>query len=255
MNPIRVTGQPRSMSLLLQDVPAFPGATFNAGIPESIGESARPLWFGNLQADWNPPRDGVLTGGAEQAGALKYTVSVTSTEDTVDLRLSLTNLSDRAWDQTIAFNCFSPIGVREVRDHECLRHWVGMQGKLVRLRSQPRKFGPRPAIQLYPVEGAPPWREIGFVRNFDCTPDGVHFEPWMAIESRDGRRTIATVSKPGLFLFQNRAYSCIHCGPTFGPLAPGRTGHGFTRLYLVQQPLKEWYARMRRELPAVRVEP
>lgn len=254
MAPIRIEGMPNNMGCGLTEVAAFPGARLTASIPESIGDSARPFWFGSIKPDWGRDAAGNVVSSGSQPGELDYTATFTATEDTVDIRIRLTNRSAAPWSQTIAFNCFSPISVQEVRDHECLRHWVGRHGKPVPLRRVPRRFGPRPAIQLYPIEGGPGWRDIPFVRNFDCSPDGAHMEPWMAIVSRDGQRLVAAASKPALFLFQNREYSCIHSGPTFGPLKPGETGYGLTRLYMVRQSLQEWYGRMKREMEQVEVQ-
>ncbi len=56
----------------------------------------------------------------------------------------------------------------------------------------------------------------------------------MAIRSMDDRHMVAVVSKPALFTFQNREYSCIHSSPTFGPLKPGETGANLTRIYFVE---------------------
>lgn len=255
MPSIRVTGMPGSMGLTLDQVAAFPGASFGASIPEAIGNSAAPYWFGSIKPTWGVGAAGELTSSGEQPGELDYTAHFASTEDTVDIRIRVTNRSRTPWAQSLAFNCFSPIGVPDVRDHECLRHWVGVRGKPTLLRSLPRRFGPRPAIQLYPIEGGPGWRDIPFVRNFACSPDDVALEPWMAVVAPDGQRLVAAVSKPGLFLFQNREYSCIHCGPSFGALQPGETGWGLTRLYLVKQPLADWYTRMKREMAEIQAAP
>ena len=70
----------------------------------------------------------------------------------------------------------------------------------------------------------------------------------MAIVSRDGKRLIATASQPALYLFQNMEYSCIHSAQSLGALAPGEKGRALTRVYLVEAPLREWHARMKREL-------
>ncbi|MCP3914472.1 MAG: hypothetical protein GY711_02820 [bacterium] len=108
----------------------------------------------------------------------------------------------------------------------------------------PRKFSTRPTVQSYSVEGAPPATDVPFAANFDATPD-VTWEGWLAIQSRDGDRILATASQPPLFLFQNMEYSCIHSSPGFGALNPGETGHAWTRLYFVRASLEEWYGRLR----------
>jgi hypothetical protein len=56
------------------------------------------------------------------------------------------------------------------------------------------------------------------------------------------------VSKPGLFLFQNREYSCIHCGAGFGELKPGQTAEAVNKVYFVASTLEAWHRRMTAEL-------
>jgi hypothetical protein len=174
-------------------------------------------------------------------------VSIVPGEDTVDIHLRLTNASDRPWSQSLAFNCFHCGIAPSVRDHECVRHWVRWNGEFKRLVEIPRVFGPRPTVQLYSVEGAPPGKEIPFVARFRATPEVV-LEGWLAIQARDGKRLVAVVSRPALFLFQNMEYSCIHSSPGFGALAPGESREALTRLYFVEASLPEWYERMRAEL-------
>ena len=248
MAPITVRGIPRGMGVHILDVPAFPGNAFGGAFPESIGDSARSFWFGTIKHEWSADREGRLIGHGAQPGEVEYTVTFTSTDETVDIVTEVTNTSGKAWKQSHAFNCFSAGGARDVRDHDCLRHQVGVKGMPTPLLRIPRKFGPRPTIQLYAVENGPRWQDIPFVANFQCSPDGVALEPWMAIGSKDGRRTIAVASKPCLYLFQNMEYSCIHAAASFGPLEPGMTGRALTRLWFVRQPVREWYARMKTEM-------
>ena len=97
----------------------------------------------------------------------------------------------------------------------------------------------------------PPGKDIPFVSRFQSTPDDVVIEGWMAIRTRDDKRMVAVVSKPALYTFQNREYSCIHSAPTFGALGPGETGTAFSRIYFVEASLEEWYKRMVSELAAI----
>lgn len=230
------------------DVPAFPGDRFGLGMPEAIGDAAQARWFNRLKPDWKELDNGVWESACQDEGELSYTMTVTPGEDTVDVRISLTNESDREWKQTIAFNCFQSGGPPVISDHECVRHWVGVNGKLTRLIEIPRKCGPRPTIQLYGVGGAPPWQEIPFVANFRASPEDVVLEPWMAIVARDGKRLVAAVSKPAMCLFQNMEYSCIHSSAGFGRLEPGQTGTAITKVYFVEASLEEFYARMRADM-------
>jgi len=247
VNTLKIRGIPGVMSFHVSGAAAFPGATFQCGFPEAIGDAAKAVWYGHTTPPrWEERDAGVWHCAAEQEGELAYTMLVTPYEDYVHCALTVTNTSRRIWKQSLAFNCVNPGDAGDVRDHECRRHWVGHQGQLKRLIEIPRVFGPRPAIQLYSVEGAPLGKDIPFVANFKATPDVV-LEGWMAIQTNDEKRLLAVVSKPSLFLFQNMEYSCIHSAPGFGRLAPGETGRAWTRIYFLETSLEAWHNRVRSE--------
>jgi hypothetical protein len=247
MARIKFTPRPRQMGGGVSEVPAFPGEPFNLGIPEAIGDTARTVWFNNATVEWEELEDGAWKSVGISEGELTYVATITPHEDVIDVHISLTNQSDRDWAQSIAFNCFNAGSAPSIMDRECVRHWVRTGGEFKRLIEVPRQFGPRPTIQLYSVEGAPPGSEIPFVANFRATPDIV-LEPWMAIQSRDGKRLVATASKPAMALFQNMEYSCIHCSAGFGPLKPGETGESLNKVYFVEASLEEWHQRMSADL-------
>jgi len=237
------------MACAVTEVPAFPGESFTLGYPEAIGDAAAPHWYGSIKPRWDAGQDGAVVSVGEQPGQLSYHITVVPGEDCVTAHFRLTNLSSRTWAQGMAFNCVQCAGASSVRDHDCERHWVRVRGEFKRLVEVPRVYGPRPAIQLYSVEGAPLGRDIPFVAHFKATPDLVA-EPWMAIVSREGERVLATVSKPGLFLFQNREYSCIHAGAGFGQVEPGQTVKAMNKVYFVRATLAAWHARMLKEFGA-----
>jgi hypothetical protein len=244
MAGIKLNGQPGAMACAVTEVPAFPGERFTLGYPEAIGDVAGPFWYNRIKPKWEEREKGVWVSTGEQPGQVSYVMTLTPGEDTVTAHFKLTNHSQKAWAQGMAFNCFQCAGAPSLRDHDCLRHWIGLNGQLRRLAEVPRVYGPRPAVQLYSVEGAPPGRDLPFVANFQTTPDVV-LEPWMAIVSRDGKKLVATVSEPGLFLFQNREYSCIHCGTGFGEVKPGQTAEAINKVYFLEASLDQWHRRMR----------
>ena len=247
MAQIRIHATSGNMGCSVTQVPAFPGDRFGLGFPEAIGDAAQTRWFNRIKPDWRQLDGGAWESVGRAEGELSYCITMRPHEDVIDVHQSVTNESRRRWEQSLAFNCVQAGGSPQIRDHECVRHWVRTGGEFTRLIRVPRKFGPRPAIQLYSVEGAPAGRDIPFVANFQATPD-VLLEGWMAIVSRDGKRLVATVSKPALFLFQNMEYSCIHSAASFGPLDPGETAEALTRVYFVEASLDDWYERMMADL-------
>lgn len=246
MKAISCAGIQGEMSCRLFDIPLFPGRETFLGYPEAIGDAARAVWFGGLRPIWEAREDGVWISRGRRQGELSYEITVTPGEDFVECRFRLTNESSRAWKESLAFNCFQCGMVPEIRDHECVRTYVGLRGRARRLVELPRVFGPRPTIQLYSVEGAPPGTEIPFVASFAATPDIV-LESWIGVLSRDGRKFVATVSKPALFLFQNMEYGCIHSATGFGPLEPGQSAQGSNRVYFVASAPDAWRARIEKE--------
>lgn len=236
------------MTVGVRDVPCFPGEQFRMGFPEAIGDASRPVWFGGITPTWEEREAGAWECSGTLGDEVFYSLSLTPGEDLVHVAQRVTNLSGRTWEQSLAFNCFGCGGAPSVRDHECLRHYVGLAGKVTRLIEVPRVFSPRPTVQLYSVEGAPPGAAIPFVSAFAATPEDVTLEPWMAIASRDATRLVAVVSKPALFLFQNMEYSCIHSASSFGRLKPGETGEAVTRVYFVHGTVEQWRERMLEEM-------
>ena len=247
MNRIQIQGLPGIMACTVTDVANFPGENFTIAYPEAIGDVAKPIWFGTIKPSWAARANGVWFSTGELAGELTYEMTVTPGTDVVTTEFKLTNLSSRTWTQGMAFNCFQCGAAPSIRDHDCARHWVRTGGEFKRLWEIPRIFSDRPAIQLYNVTGAPLAKDLPFVANFKATPEPV-IEPWLAITSRDGKKLVATVSKPGLFLFQNREYSCIHSGTGFGEMKPGQSATAVNKTYFVEATLADWHQRMTAEL-------
>jgi hypothetical protein len=234
-----------SMAATLLQVPAFPGELFAPRMPEAIGDVAQAEW--GAVPLWSAPKPGVWVGVGEVQGELAYSLTVRARPDFVDFSVLMTNKSTRPWSRGIAFNCFRCDLSPSISDPECVRHWVRSNGTFRRLHELHRDVASRPTIQVYPVEGGPDIASLPFVNDMAATSAAV-VEGWMAIQSRDGARLAAVVSKPALFVFQNMEYSCIHSALDLGSLQPGQSARGFTRVYLVESSLEQWYDRMRSEL-------
>jgi hypothetical protein len=248
---IQFKGEPGRMNARITNVPGFGNDIFSLNFPEAIGPTNNRQIHTTVKCSWEELATGLWKQTGRVEGMLQYTIDVSVHEDYVDFVQRLTNQGQEVWEQTMAFNCFNNGSAISVRDHECKRHWVRTGSEFKKLIEIPRVFGPRPALQLYNVEGAPPGRDIPFVARFQSTPENVTMEGWMSIRARDDRHMVATVSKKALYTFQNREYSCIHSAPTFGALAPGETGKALTRVYFVEASLEDWYERMTAEFAGI----
>lgn len=237
-----------TMSCWLSEVPAFPGARFSLGFPEAIGDAAATAWYTTLVPEWEQQEATLWKATGRQPGELRYEMTVDlSSGDAAVVSYLLENESDRHWANALAFNCLSCGGAWDVRDHDCERHWTGIGGEPTRLLDVPRQHSTRPAVQLYSTAGAPPAMELPFVAGFRATPDVV-LDPWMAVGSRDGSRTVATVGRPAAFLFHNMEYSCIHAASGFGAIAPGEKATAGNDLLFLDAPVAEAVTRIRSSL-------
>lgn len=244
---MRFTPDPARMVGIVSEVPHFQGDAFILNAPETIGDASQVVHVMNMVPNWTDLGNGVWRTNGHAPGELDFVLTLTPGYDTFDVHISLTNNSTRIWWNTLAFTCFNCGYASSVTDLECARHWGRNANQLKRLTELRRRFGPRPTIQAYSVEGATPATQLPFVNGFQATPDLV-LEPWLAIQSRGGSRLAAVVSNPASFLFQNSEYSCIHSCPSFGALNPGQTGQALTRIYLVRAALTDWYQRMKVEM-------
>lgn len=246
MSHVRIAITPGGTGCTVDEVDAFPGASFIMSFPESIGDAEHVVHFPSTQADWRHGKDGELITRCLVPGELEYTIHFTPGPDYVDARTSIVNKSTRHWAHSLAFNCVHPGSCEQVIDHECLRHYTGYDGRPTLLRTLPRVFGPRPVVQLYNIEGMPPADSTRFVNDFHATPD-ITVENWLAIASLSSRSLMAVTSHPALFLFHNLEYSCIHAAQSLGALKPGQRGQALTRAYFTEMPLEDWYVRMKAE--------
>ncbi len=67
---------------------------------------------------------------------------------------------------------------------------------------------------------------------------------------RDGKRRVATISKAGLFPFQNREFSFFHCATGFGEMRPCQTAEAINMVPFVASSLATWQRRMETEMNA-----
>ena len=241
------TPDPARMLGIVSGVPDFPGDIFYLNAPESIGDASQVVHTLSMVPVWTDLGNGVWRTSGQAPGELDFVLTLTPGFDTFDVHLSLTNNSNRVWTNTLAFTCFNCGSATPLADLECTRHFARNLGQFKRLTQLRRRFGPRPTLQAYSVEGMTPATLLPFVDNFHATPDLV-LEPWLAIQSRGGNRLAGVVSNPASFLFQNSEYSCVHACPSFGVMSPGQTAQALTRIYLVRATLQDWYDRMKIEM-------
>ena len=251
MSGIKFSAHKNVMDSRITNVPGFEGDIFGLNFPEAIGSIDYGHWPNSITCSWEQINDKKWKATGFVEGKLEYTMDVFVKEDHVDFVQKLTNKSTKEWRESFSFNCFNNSLAPSVRDHDANRNCVMCNNEFKMLTELPRVFGPRPALQLYSVEGRMKGEDIPFVNTFKATPKDVAIEGWFALQSKDKKRLVATVSKPALFTFQNREYSCIHSCPSFGNLKPNETGNAFVRLYFVESSLEDWHERMASEFKEI----
>jgi hypothetical protein len=214
---------------------AIPRSAFTYVIPEAIGPTDGQVWGAAppmlMTPDWTQDDQGGFGYTWEREGLLRFSPRAAAFDDHVDVHISLTNLSDRAWPESSAFSCFSPRGTLPLGDFDGSRTFLLADGEWTPITRVERVFGPRPTIQLWYVSGGP--RDLPCVDMFKATP-ALQPEGVLAVRSYDERHIVAVTADRPLYLFANLEFCCIHCCPSFGALAPGETGEATHRVFFCE---------------------
>ena len=229
----------------------FPDGFMSYCIPESIGDVNRGIWTAaprtRVKPAWSEAESGGQYYSWEREGLLRYSVLARRDPHSIDVHMSLRNLSDHQWQDTYSFSCFNTCNFPEFTDFDGSRTYLKTDGIYVPITQVERKDSPRPTIQLWYINGGA--RPLGFVEGFQASPD-VYPEGVLLIRSWDRKHLVAVASDRPLFLFANLEFSCIHCCPSFGALKPGEEGRALHRAYVLPDTnLAEFDTLLKRELP------
>lgn len=203
-------------------------------VPESIGDVDGGIWTHDsrtlVEPQWVPAENGGWQYSWEREGLLSYSVSAEAGECYVDIRLTLQNLSRRAWENTYAFPCLKTHTSPQFLDYDGARTYLRVDGEYTSITKLARKDSHRPTLQFWYTNKED--RPLGVAESFDASPD-IYPDGFIAVRSWDRRHLVVATSDNPLFLFSNQEISCIHCCPGFGRLEPGETGTAFNRIYIL----------------------
>jgi len=231
---IKLTPIQKSENLHIESAD-FPGQLFNYHVPEAIGSTdPENTYFSTAdptpaKPDWKPFADKGWRYTWTQAHLLAYTVEAVPGEDTIDVKITLKNLSGKTWPQSHAFPCCNFHKAASFSDFEGTRTFLLIDGEWKSLMQIQRKDSIRPLVQLFYVQGKP--RPLGCVERFEATPP-IYPQGIFAVRSYDSKSVIAVTADKPLYLFHNMEYSCIHCCPGFGSLKPGEQGTATNRVFI-----------------------
>lgn len=231
-NTINIEPQQGSQFLIVSSK-CFDDSKLVCCIPEAIGPTNEEIPICNNQPGfwtptWKKGEDGCWTY-SWKSPILEYSICAFAKDNYVDIKMSLKNLMNIQWQDSHSFSCINPRDWPIFADFEGTRTFLLFEDKWKSILEIERKDSGRPTIQLWYLKDKP--RPLDFVEQFQATgpvyPEGV-----LAVRSRCGRHLIAVTADKPLYLFSNLEFSCIHCCPTFGKLAPGEEGQAFHRIFI-----------------------
>lgn len=236
--PLIIKPEQNSQHLLIHQS-STPENVLTFTLPEAIGDADHPF-LGNapgagMEPHWEVYSENDCSFDWTLKGTLRFQVHAQAKEDYLDVIMKLTNLSERSWPATFAFNCLSPTcevksggGAYGIADFDGNRTHILTNEGWRTLTNMERIHSDRPTIQLWYTHLEQPTAQ--FVENFKATSPVVA-KGAIAVESVDRKTTVAVASPTPLFLFSNLEFACIHCCPGFGSLEPSMTGTASNRVY------------------------
>ena len=223
---------------------------FALTIPETIGsKEGMILNFPSTNIIWEGPDDhGIVRTSWTTEGAISYELVLTPDYDFVDAKMTITNLTDRVWNDVWSFNCLNPTRAIAYKDTLMQRTYMSDENGPKLLSETKRIKGPRPTIGVYFSDGAEDPEGYPFVRDFQATSPHRTNGNYLVTLAESGDSYMAATSPESLFLFNNLKYKCIHSIPNFGVIAPGRSKTVTSRFYFAKGNLESFVDRYNKEI-------
>lgn len=251
------TSQAKSILLMPQHetmycnlvVPSLERQVFALTIPEDIGcdEGLLLPHSERSRIQWDGMDKHGVAGKAKTSlsipGKISYELELTSTHDTVDAAMTISNLSEVTWHNVWSFNCLSPARAPDFRDSELKRTFMSVKGEPTLLSSLPRKQ----EMGVYFHKQLSVEKQIPFISEIQGTHRDQTDRSWFITMSEDGKSYMAATSPDALFLFNNQALCCLHSAANFGNLAPGESKTVTCRFYFAKGSLDKFLKRWEKD--------
>ena len=219
--------------------PAFADTPFIYILPEKVGHAEAGL-YGHLEwspIQWDGPDvDGAIAFRGENE-RIVFTARMTPTDDSIEVRQSVTNKTHDTWQQTYSFHCLSTVVTPPFQDLGMQRTYIPMAGK--GLLTTREIFGKR-AVRGVCRMVDPSFDRHEFIDDVlvasqrAVVPALKAEHPLMMIASKDRKWLVGVAAEKACFLFTNGGNSCIHTCPYFGQVKPGQTKTTLSRIYILQ---------------------
>jgi hypothetical protein len=238
--------------LLHVSVPGFPDDLFRVNIPEWIGTRfQRLIIWSAIRSQWSQLGDGSARLEWTEPGVCSLSVLLRPGSDTVDITITVGNLTDDVWDDVFAFNCLALLQAPTFADPEMARTYVctgdsGFRRLADTSRDTNQVISGRQQMQFYMVRGnAPPaW----LLRDgFNCISPETVSRAFVATVAAGCTKVVGMAAADGLFVFNNSGYSCVHVASRIASLQPGERRDMKCRIYFVAGTLRDVYERYSEE--------
>ena len=156
------------------------------------------LNFPEVDIRWTVPDEkGAIACKWTTEGRIQYQTMITPAIDHVDVRMVISNLSDRMWRDVFAFNCVNPVRAPAFKDWKLERTYMSQHGKPTVMSTTKRVQGHMPTVGFYLHEKTPWGQESPFVRGFHSTSPNRTDASWIVtLSDPPGSYMAATSPSP-----------------------------------------------------------
>ncbi len=223
---------------------------FAMGIPECIAEAGGRIVNHTMveRLHWDgPDANGAVTCQWVDEN-IDYCVRIVPDYDSVDITMTIRNLTGRDWVDVYSFNCLNPVAAPDYKDWTLERTYMSKEGSPFRMDGTTRiNDGPNKTVQFYLHED---YENVSpHVTGFKATSPDKTDGSYIVTMSEDGQSYMAATSPKAAFLFNNLDRCCIHSAPNFGDIRAGGQKTVTVRFYLAYGTLEDFLVRYFTDFP------
>jgi len=236
-NKIKLYPHEAERSVSIQH-PAFKGGLFGYVVPENVVDEDG-LLYGHWDwapVQWTGPDEKGTIGFRNELEHMVFSVSITPSDDSIEILQTVVNKTSKAWNHAFAFPCLSTQYVPQFQDFGMNRTYISTEGKGLLTTLE--------AFSMFEDEDDNDKKEIcrmvkptfgkhWFVDQYLSSVLKAN-APYIFIVSKDKRWVAAMATQEAAMLFNRSANSCIHACPYFGQIKPYEEKTVVSRIYILQ---------------------
>jgi hypothetical protein len=234
---------------------ALPGDVFRIVVPELVSDNHGDYlpWGHPSPGQWQFERDKAAFD-VRIEGVIHTTAEVLLGDQQIEVRVTVTNLSEKPWTNTNAFTCFTFTHAPSFDDKQMIRSFVRVRDQWQTLAELFQKHPPGTgALTFLGVQGGPNVRDLWVVEEIKQVCPQQLAQCSACMFSQDGTWIAGITTPTPAYVFNNAGLPCLHADPLLGDIAPGESATASSFIHVFRGTPADFSERIEnREVPNLR---